>query len=910
MASTADDESSPPPSSSSPPRTTTESSQSALPSPSAAVYTLCTEQPLDGPNPESHHLRILSSVLGRVSIRVWNALLWCLCCDMRDVRVLYRMYFILFAVDLKREERNELWRKMVIRWLSRMMTRVFIFEVFCDSRLFDRMSNLGFFMLQMAKNLLYVDQRREATKTPVALDSKAKCSAFFTECYGLSEVPDYKDVQNLAREQLARLVLDSDNELDQPVESSSLMSKAAVTNVEMKSQDMPSSASNSNVLQLPSLENTKQEEDLKKKHDLVDEARSDRDLTVGDSKLRTQMPSCVRTAFFSRIAPLFQDDGTWAVCRVAPASAPEFDISNYVWSKFSAVSEAIRSLRFHLRRTEPKIIGKEGKLRNKDSSVCKCRNTECIEACDIKEWIQKVKLNQELWKLTLLLVESYMALEEAYKEGGMMDQSWRAVNWASSLCKCMAIPLELDSRDEPTPTSFKSWTLFGDVYAKDYSMRQDWEISDYESKRISNTFGTSSSTSSSSNKGGSSVTDDCVSLSLLCYEKASRDFYRNNVEFKDRQEVKMKLGWVWNELGRRELKNKNFPEAVAAFLGALSVFEEVSDCTNVVIINCNLGYARRVSAEEMVSNIKQPKKDARLLVLERVMEYVESLRYYHAAKSALPVVEDGGDVPDDVRKGACTQLAQTYLKLGMFLSREGIVAFIDDFGGSKQRKLTEEQKYNLRQHEISAEDAVSEALSLYDSLGELGKQDAADAYFQLGCHQNGCYWNIIDPKGRSSEDPKMETGSSQVKANEAKQLAEEYWQKTIEFYSADAYPDKYLEILVAWSTLSFNPSSSFHSDNKMLESALDRLLDGLAVSSCSKDIESRSPKLFADFRKQLQGVLHKLCQLSTKSSSASQANLLLKRSADEGKLRKLYLKSLYFTDLNQLQEMHQLWNSE
>ncbi|GAB2224043.1 hypothetical protein Droror1_Dr00004789 [Drosera rotundifolia] len=66
MAS-AGDESSPPPSSSSPPRTTTESSQSAPPSPSAAVYTLCTEQPLDGPDPESHHLRILSSILGRAT---------------------------------------------------------------------------------------------------------------------------------------------------------------------------------------------------------------------------------------------------------------------------------------------------------------------------------------------------------------------------------------------------------------------------------------------------------------------------------------------------------------------------------------------------------------------------------------------------------------------------------------------------------------------------------------------------------------------------------------------------------------------------------------------------------------------------------------------------------------------------
>ncbi|GAB2224041.1 hypothetical protein Droror1_Dr00004787 [Drosera rotundifolia] len=278
------------------------------------------------------------------------------------------------------------------------------------------------------------------------------------------------------------------------------------------------------------------------------------------------------------------------------------------------------------------------------------------------------------------------------------------------------------------------------------------------------------------------------------------------------------------------------------------------------------------------------------------------------AKSALPVVEDGEiDVPDDVRKGACTQLAQTYLKLGMFLSRGGTVAFIDDFGGSKWRKLMKEQKYNLRQHEISAEDAVSKALSLYDSLGELGKQDAADAYFQLGCHQNDCYWNIIDAEGRSSEDPKKETSSSQDKANEAKQLAEEYWQKTIQFYPADAYPNKYLEILVAWSTLSYNPSSSFHTD-EMLVSALDRLLDGRKVSAHLVDPDIG---IISEFWKRLQGVLLKLLKSLGKSSSASQANLLSKRSA--GKVRELYSMSLKFTvltDLKLLHEMYMLWASK
>ncbi|GAB2239833.1 hypothetical protein Droror1_Dr00020351 [Drosera rotundifolia] len=265
------------------------------------------------------------------------------------------------------------------------------------------------------------------------LDSKVNCSASFKKCYELSEEPDNMVVQDLAREHLARLVLDSNNKLDQTAESSSLMSKAVVTNVESKSEDMPRSESNSNVIQLPSLENAEQEEDLKKKHDLVDEAPSDRGLTMGDSKLRTLMPSCARTAFFSGIAPVCDGDGPWAASSVASASAPEFDTSNSVSSKLSAVSEAICSLRFHLHSTEPKIVGNGGNLRKMNSSVCNSRNTECIKACDIKEWIQKVKQNQERWKLTRVLLESCMALGEARKEVGLMQQALDAIQVASSL---------------------------------------------------------------------------------------------------------------------------------------------------------------------------------------------------------------------------------------------------------------------------------------------------------------------------------------------------------------------------------------------------------------------------------------------------------------------------------------------
>ncbi|GAB2240347.1 hypothetical protein Droror1_Dr00020865 [Drosera rotundifolia] len=197
----------------------------------------------------------------------------------------------------------------------------------------------------------------------------------------------------------------------------------------------------------------------------------------------------------------------------------------------------------------------------------------------------------------------------------------------------------------------------------------------------------------------------------------------------------------------------------------------------------------------------------------------------------------------------------------------------------------------------TAEDAVSKALSLYDSLGELGKQDAADAYFQLGCHQNDCYWNIIDPKGRSSEDPEIETGSWQDKADKAKQLAEEYWQKAIEFYTADTYPDKYLEVVVAWSTLSYNPSRSFHT-NEMLASALDRLMDGRKVSAHATD-----SRIISEFLE--QAVLWKTIDILWDRRSSHDYSSRIEVAGDE--LKKMWRMSMFSTNLKRLPEMYELW---
>ncbi|KAF6143426.1 hypothetical protein GIB67_029595 [Kingdonia uniflora] len=66
-------------------------------------------------------------------------------------------------------------------------------------------------------------------------------------------------------------------------------------------------------------------------------------------------------------------------------------------------------------------------------SVCVCGDADCIEICDIREWLPRSKMDHKLWKLVLLLGESYLALGQAYKEDGQLYRVLRVVNLACSI---------------------------------------------------------------------------------------------------------------------------------------------------------------------------------------------------------------------------------------------------------------------------------------------------------------------------------------------------------------------------------------------------------------------------------------------------------------------------------------------
>lgn len=666
------------------------------------------------------------------------------------------------------------------------------------------------------------------------------------------------------------------------------------------------------------------------------------------------------------------------------------------------VSQAIKSLRWkrHLQSTQAELDC-HGKTQHSpplsmNFSVCACGDADCIEICDIREWLPTSKLDDKLWKLVLLLGESYLALGQAYKDDGQLQPALKVVKLAClvygsmpqhledtrfvSSMVCSSISnvkvkrkgisdaakgnSELDAAyftSEQLSSTYlfwaKAWTLVGDVYVE-FHMIKGKEISIQterkpftrelkmssdvlkEVKRLNKKLGqskqncsscslvncscqsdrASSGNSASSSRGdtralgygrkqskkancksipiyhcgkseadhghnkgdyGTSsesgylkqnrsdtteeatdmATGDAVeattemhntvsklaetepgetkvksggifkylqgpltadveynlSASLSCYEAAIKALGGDPTHSAELQSVVKKKGWVCNEMGRMMLERKELHKAELAFAEAVKAFKEVSDHTNIILINCNLGHGRRNLAEEMVSKIETLKlhaifHNAYNQAFETAkLEYAESLKYYGAAKTELIAVgEQSGSVSSSLSNEVYTQLANTYLRLGMLLARENTAAnvyengFLDDCTVPGLIRAKKE----LRKHEISANDAIREAVSVYESLGELRKQESAYAYFQLACYQRDCCLKFLEPDHKKSNMSKGESsGIHRVKQYAS--LAERNWQKSIDFYGPRTHPMMYLSILIERSALSLSLSSSF-----------------------------------------------------------------------------------------------------
>ncbi|KAL3503864.1 hypothetical protein ACH5RR_033705 [Cinchona calisaya] len=955
------------------------------------------------------------------------------------------------------------------------------------------------FLLSLGTLLYRIAHRLSFSMSP---DKRARCVRFFRQCLDLLDEPDHLVVRAFAHEQFARLLLVDDVELDLTSETIPTDYVVTVADAEEDSFEVyPTVSKVEDRINPEKMHNFDLENFVTKEVD--GNLSSHSTLTVsGDPPL--VYPADVQSSNGQR----------FSVCDSSDSASPVLQtIVDPISSKMAAVhhvSQAIKSIRWkrQLQTSEVKVDHTskvQGQLYSSiDFSVCPCGDPDCIDVCDICQWLPASKLDDKVWKLVLLLGESYLSLGQAYKDDGQLFQALKVVELACLIYGSMpqhleetrfissmvcSSQVEIIGRSEKNeslrdddllifqqpPSSYlfwaKAWTLAGDVYVE-FHLIKDKEISlksgkksfTKEVKMSSEVLkeverlkkklgefgqncsscllvncscqsdransGSSAGTSSAdkhpsaygrktskksvakgtlcsnagsyedvrahqrleksgypkSNKNemlrnGSNVKAHAVfdkkfadtdadadaeraditmkmenggpkvdylfettfrettqvrhggifkyvknpvigdgdynlCIALECYEEARRALGVNCSSSGESESIIRKKGWVCNELGRSRLERKDLDGAEIAFVDAVKSFKEVSDYTNIILINCNMGHGRRASAEEMVLKIQSFKKHAILhnaykQALETAkLEYCEALMYYGAAKLELKAIPQEADsVPCNLKDEVYTQFAHTYLRLGMLLAKEETVAEVYESGVLEDytSPIVIRPKKEHRKHEISANDAIREALSVYESLGELRKQEAAYAYFHLACYQRDCCLKLFESDTKKNN---LSRGENQ-RVKQYASLADRNWQKSIDFYGAETHPLMYLTILIERSALFLSLSGSLHS-NMLLESALTRLLEARHLSvheSFSKENPDVCSRFWNQLRMLLKRMLSVTLPVNAQKAAVNSQQTSANKSGEIAKLRELYKMSLKSSEFSELHAIHNLWTS-
>ncbi|KAL3700287.1 hypothetical protein R1sor_018309 [Riccia sorocarpa] len=405
-----------------------------------------------------------------------------------------------------------------------------------------------------------------------------------------------------------------------------------------------------------------------------------------------------------------------------------------------------------------------------------------------------------------------------------------------------------------------------------------------------------------------------------------------------------KKGWACNELGRKRLAQGQVKSAEASLALAIDSFREVKDITNVVLVHCNLGHGRRAAAEALASKLPL-EDDCKLLtpfvqtIAEAKFLYGEALKYYGSAR--LELISGGVETISGLWHEVHTQLAHTYLRLGMLLAREDRFVYAcrkntetGRFLGSEDLK---ERKSGMKDAK-STKDAITKALVLYESLGKFRAQEAAYAQFQLACyHRDSCTRAVkqVDTFGLK----KIETSIFQkVKLHAS--LAELYWQKSLDFYKPETHSDMFLDILMERSSLCFMMAECL-GQHQMVEQAMSFLLEGRKAlkpfdggervdDSVTKGTQGERPskvtsdKFITHLQKVLKSMLSAALMLGKSDPSISTVNRnwrnqyqdagisgesSLAKASDILKLKDMYRASLQLQGGADMDQLYRLWIS-
>ncbi|KAJ4810857.1 Erythroid differentiation-related factor 1 [Rhynchospora pubera] len=292
-----------------------------------------------------------------------------------------------------------------------------------------------------------------------ARENSVKCARFFKKCLDFLSEQDHLVIRAYAHEEFARLILRCYEELELNSESLLLESGATVI-------------------------------------DLEEEGNSEFTIEMlEDSSLLQNSSNNADAVSVTSVGEIEVPMENLELCPIGNAShtVPE-TVSDPISSKLAAIhhiSQAIKSLSWKRQlRTDDDFneFGEnfvKSRMREKSGfSICSCGDPDCLEICDIREWLPKFKVDMKMWKLVLLLGESYLALGEAYKENGQLHRALKVVEVASLVYGSMPDSLEDSefissmsdngSGSETNSTKLfwtKAWMLVGDLYAEYYRLR-------------------------------------------------------------------------------------------------------------------------------------------------------------------------------------------------------------------------------------------------------------------------------------------------------------------------------------------------------------------------------------------------------------------------------------------------------
>eukprot|EP00250_Pteridium_aquilinum_P035430 c9400_g1_i1 orf=185-4822(+) len=423
---------------------------------------------------------------------------------------------------------------------------------------------------------------------------------------------------------------------------------------------------------------------------------------------------------------------------------------------------------------------------------------------------------------------------------------------------------------------------------------------------------------------------------LECYDAAVLALADTSQGSEMMKSVLRKKGWIYNEIGRTKLAYGNMKAAEPVFEKAISAFKDAEDQTNVVLIYCNIGHGQRAAAESLVSQLDSLKGTqlfehvSKQLFDDALSLYSEALRAYGMGRSESKLLSE--DLENE-RTGLCnevlTQYANTYLRLGMLLDRK------EKHGSSVRRAPAESsncENGNSQTIKISltANDAIREAITLYESLGSLRAQELAFAQYQLACHHRDCCLATVKLEGKKPNNTLL-----LQQAKRYLSLADRHWLKSLKYYRWTTHPDMFLEILMQRSDLNVAVSSLSNS-LPLLEVALSHLLEGrhiqvsatTAAGTCNqsgRECLQPSDKVYFRLTQKLQNLLrillvtaqklqktssHKSLTAQTKNHRSADNNNKREahRSGDVVRLKEMYRMALK-SEMPDLKQIYDMWIS-